>query len=170
MHRDGSTGCRSTGWDRLRAALLAADSATALLEAWTGGPIRIRRLAGAPSDPPHLRAALGLGPNAPLAYRRVALLRGETLLSEAENWFVPDRLDPRMQALLRDSDVPFGRVVAPLGPRRQMLECGLFATPPASPALCLSALVRDRAGTALAMVNERYGTALLGFLPQETLA
>lgn len=166
----GSPAWELADWDRLRAALLGADSATALLEAWTGGPIRIRRLAGSPSDPHPARTALGVDERVPLAYRRVALFSGEALLSEAENWFLPARLDPRMQAVLRDSDIPFGRVVASLGPRRRVLECRLLTSPPASPALCLSALVLDRAGTALAMVAERYGPALLAFLPQETHA
>ncbi len=65
------------------------------------------------------RARLGLGPDEQVRYRHVRLACGDRVLSEADNWYVPARLTPEMNAALEGSDAPFGRVVRPLAPVRR---------------------------------------------------
>jgi chorismate-pyruvate lyase len=62
-------------------------------------------------------------------YRHVCLRCGAVVLSEAENWYVPSRLTPQMNALLDSSDEPFGRVVRPLAFRRLRRDAELPWTP-----------------------------------------
>jgi hypothetical protein len=52
-------------------------------------------------------------------YRRVDLVCGSHVLSRADNWYVPSRLTPEMNNALTSTDIPFGRVVGDLHPRRQ---------------------------------------------------
>ncbi len=98
----------------LHDALLAADSATAVLEALCGAPITIRRAVAGPATPPRC-VADG-------QHRRVTLLCGARALSEADLWFRPGLLPPGMVAALATTDIPFGRVVASLGLRRHTLS------------------------------------------------
>ncbi len=59
--------------------------------------------------------ALGVKPGAELRYRRVQLVCGSRVLSEADNWYLPGHLSPAMNQVLDSTDEPFGRVVGPLG-------------------------------------------------------
>ncbi|MDP4022558.1 hypothetical protein Q8W71_07995 [Methylobacterium sp. NEAU 140] len=110
----------------LRTRILAAHSATAALEAWCAehrlaGEARLvaQRLPVADKPPtPAQRARLGVGPDEPVRYRRVRLACGDRVLSEADNWYVPARLSPEMNAALDTTRTPFGRVVRPLAPVR----------------------------------------------------
>ena len=43
------------------------------------------------------------------------------MLSEADNWYVPSRLDAEMNRVLETTDTPFGRAVAALEPTRQTI-------------------------------------------------
>ncbi len=115
--------------EQLNGALLASRSATATLETWCAdhhmaSPARITaivdRSAAVPASPLD-RVLLGIGPNEPVRYRRVALACGPHILSEAENWFVPSRLTASMIQLLARTDTPFGRAIADLHPVRQTL-------------------------------------------------
>ncbi|MCT2399760.1 hypothetical protein [Novosphingobium mangrovi (ex Huang et al. 2023)] len=116
--------------DAFEAVLRRHDSATLALEEWCAArgvadPARITaHSAGEPgAEPPGgVRRQLGLEPDEPLAMRNVRLACGQTVLSVAWNWYVPSRLTVGMNEMLRDSDVPFGKVVAPLRFRRQQLE------------------------------------------------
>jgi len=84
--------------------------------------IRATKLAAHSNDPSRrLRRRLGLADGEKVALRHVRLSCGQTPLSVAWNWYVPARLSPAMNAALRDGDVPFGKVVAPLGFRRVSL-------------------------------------------------
>jgi hypothetical protein len=110
----------------LNADILASSSATASLEKWC----RDRRLA----DEPTIIALVIKGmDNAPTSdqlqrlrvsdagqvkHRRVQLRCGASLLSEADNWYVPSRLTAEMNRLLETTSTPFGRVVQPLAPYR----------------------------------------------------
>jgi hypothetical protein len=51
--------------------------------------------------------------------RSVSLRRGDFVLSEAENWFILERLPGSMRDTLASTSTPFGAVVAPLQPRRR---------------------------------------------------
>lgn len=114
----------------LNGTLLASRSATATLEAWCAdhhmaNPPKIvavrDRNANSPA-PADVRASLQVTPGEPVKYRRVSLACGSHILSEAENWYVPSRLTPGMNALLDTTDTPFGRVVEPLNVTRQTLS------------------------------------------------
>jgi hypothetical protein len=121
----------------LNAKLLSHPSATLTLESWCGAhhlaaPAKIvaHRVPGADKPlPPDGRTLLGIGPNEPVRYRRVQLACGSTVLSDADNWYVPSRLTAPMNRQLDTSDVPFGKVVQPLHFRRQTLSAELLWSP-----------------------------------------
>ena len=94
--------------ETLNAELLSHPSATATLEKWCGDhalahepkvTAALERGAGKPLDEDG-RRLLGVPPGEPVRYRRVRLLCGDKLLSEADNWYVPGRLTPEMNRLL----------------------------------------------------------------------
>lgn len=62
-------------------------------------------------------------------YRRVELRCGTHVLSEADNWYVPARLTPEMNAVLETTDTPFGKVVQPLQPYRRTIAVTMLWTP-----------------------------------------
>ena len=121
----------------LNADLLSRDSATFTLEHWCdvhrlASPARIVAARVPDMDkPPSLeqRRELGVTPAEPIRYRRVKLLCGATVLSEADNWYVPGRLPPEMNRLLDTTDVPFGRVVQALHFQRHTLSSKLLWFP-----------------------------------------
>ncbi len=116
--------------EQARSAILASPSATSTLQAWC----RDHRLA----PDPKIVAQNEAGANAPLTdaqrtdlqlgagdsvrYRRVRLTCGDRLLSEAENWYVPNRLTPEMNDQLDRTTTPFGTVVQSLTPSRTTLR------------------------------------------------
>lgn len=114
----------------LNADLLSHDSATATLERWCtahqlAAPARITaervRDAQKPATETQ-RQRLRLAPADELRYRRVRLLCGTVVLSEADNWYVPARLTPEMNRQLDTTDTPFGRVVQPLHFQRHTIS------------------------------------------------
>ena len=116
--------------DDFEAVLRRHDSATLALEEWCAArgmakPARITAHSiDAETTPPPatMRQHLQLGADEPVAMRNVRLSCGQTVLSVAWNWYVPSRLTPQMNEVLRNTDTPFGRVAAPLQFRRQPLE------------------------------------------------
>jgi chorismate-pyruvate lyase len=114
----------------LNADLLSHDSATLTLERWCADHrlasvprIVVERIPGA--DKPateQQRRELGVTPADPVRYRRVRLLCGNVVLSEADNWYVPARLTAEMNRLLDETDIPFGRVVQALHFQRHTLS------------------------------------------------
>jgi len=179
----------------LNADLLSHDSATLTLDRWcarhqlaTQARIVAERVKDATLPaPPEVRAALRVGSEEPIAYRRVRLRCGENVLSEANNWFVPARLTPAMNAALATSDVPFGRVVQPLGFRRHTVSARLLWSPlpedwnagsalPSAPKhgavlaipdklLEHRAVLTSAAGEPFSYVVETYTSAILNFPP-----
>ena len=121
----------------LNADLLSHDSATLTLERWCADhrlaqPARIlaRRVHDlAKAIPDDLRTRLDVGATEPLGYRRVQLVCGEHVLSEADNWYVPSRLTPAMNRTLEATDEPFGKVVKPLDFRRRTLSAEMLWSP-----------------------------------------
>jgi hypothetical protein len=120
----------------LRAELLGHDSSTAVLQAWceAHGPPGLKIVAE--HDPKAERApseaakkALDLKPGQAVRYRRVKLACGRTVLSEADNWYLPERLTGDMNHTLDTSDAPFGAVVRPLDFRRRFLSAELLWRP-----------------------------------------
>ena len=158
---------------RLNADLLAHPSATAVLQRWCAE----RRLADPPVMralvdrtasnllTPEQRARLQVGADEPVGYRRVRLVCGTHILSEAENWYVPSRLTAAMRAQLADTDTPFGAVIGPLGPTRHNLEAvQLWLDGPLPRDLFRHrALVVASDGRPLAEVVETYTAGVLEF-------
>lgn len=174
----------------LNARLLASRSATATLEAWCNDhgmaePARLAADLQRGIDKPasaETRARIGVGPDTPLRYRRVRLTCGDHVLSEADNWYVPDRLTPEMNRSLETTDTPFGRAVQSLAPTRQTVASETLWQPlpegwaqaPVPAATCgalpiPAQLFRHRAvlftgeRVPFAEVVETYGSAVLAF-------
>jgi chorismate-pyruvate lyase len=121
----------------LNADLLAARSSTTTLETWC----RDHRLAaspqivadnagGTPIAPTNEQLQrLGVPTSSEVKYRHVRLRCGATVMSEADNWYVPARLTADMNRALETTDAPFGRVVAPLQPFRRTFSMTMLWTP-----------------------------------------
>lgn len=176
----------------LNVELLTHDSATATLEAWCAAHrmapaprVVARRAPGEKPASPEVRAALQVGAGEAVRYRRVQLVCGERVLSEADNWYVPARLTPEMNRTLDETDTPFGRAVAALNYRRRNTSAQLlFQPPPAgrdeSPGLPESgggalaippfvlehrATLFDAAGVPFSTVVESYTDQVLAYEP-----
>lgn len=121
----------------LNAELLSHDSATATLERWCdvhrlASPARIvaQRVPGADRPPSEAqRRELGATTDEPVRYRHVKLMCGTVLLSEADNWYLPQRLTPEMNRQLDTTDTPFGRVVQALNFQRHTISAQLLWSP-----------------------------------------
>ena len=121
----------------LNADLLSHDSATLTLERWCdvhhlASPPRIvaAPMTGMDKPPtPEQRRELAVTPAEPVRYRRVKLLCGAMVLSEADNWYVPGRLTPEMNQRLDTTDAPFGKVVQALHFQRHTLSSTLLWRP-----------------------------------------
>lgn len=157
----------------LRARILASDSATLALESWcaehglAADPHLVAQRLPGPDKPltAAQRARLAIGPDEPVRYRRVRLVCGDHVMSEADNWYVPARLTPEMNAVLDGTRTPFGRVVRPLAPVRRTVEVRAsapHATPHSDdPLFEVDAVLTTGAGQPFCEVVETYlGTAL----------
>ena len=121
----------------LNADVLASRSATLTLEAWcrdhqlaeepTIIADLVRGVAKAPTA--EQRQRLQVTPQAEVKYRRVQLRCGTRVFSEADNWYVPDRLTADMNRLLNATGTPFGKVVQPMEPYRQTFAVKLLWSP-----------------------------------------
>ncbi len=167
--------------DALSARLESAPSATAVLEAWCAerGMAAEPKLVAQkvhdlrkPADAAQ-RARLGIGQDEPVVYRRVRLSCGAHVLSEADNWYVPSRLTPEMNAILATTDIPFGRVVKPLAPSRRNLAIKRIWTGPEGriagsdePLFSVAAILSTGAGVPFCEVVETYKGAVLARGPR----
>ena len=118
----------------LNADLLSHDSATLTLERWCD----VHRLASPPRilavrvpdvekpPTPEQRRDLAITPADPVRYRRVKLMCGGIVLSEADNWYVPGRLTPEMNQRLDTTDTPFGVAVQALHFQRHTLSAEML--------------------------------------------
>jgi hypothetical protein len=88
---------------------------------------RVNGVYQAPTD--EQRQLLGVSATEPIRYRRVRLICGGHVLSEADNWYVPDRLSPEMNRMLDTTDTAFGRAVQNLNFRRRTLSAKLLWSP-----------------------------------------
>lgn len=121
----------------LNATLLSQASATQTLQQWCddhhmASPAQIR--AQLDNDTrkeadDEIRARLQAQPGERVAYRRVKLSCGPHILSVADNWYLPSRLDADMNRLLETTDTPFGRAVAALKFRRQTEQVRVLWNP-----------------------------------------
>jgi chorismate-pyruvate lyase len=121
----------------LNAELLSHDSATLTLDRWCdahhlASPPKVtaqRDKAIAKEATPELRKLLGVTTGEPVRYRRVKLVCGAHVLSEADNWYVPSRLTPEMNQQLDTTDVAFGRAVQALHFQRRTVSAKLLWSP-----------------------------------------
>lgn len=155
--------------------LLGGPSATAVLESWCRErwPAKVAVLLAQPMEAPHKAPTplqcerLAVADAGAVRYRRVRLTCGDRVLSEAENWYVPDRLTGAMNRILDTTATPFGRVVHPLAPTRRNLALDVLWTPeaaapgPETPLFAIRAVLSTAAGTPFCEVTETYRGAVL---------
>lgn len=157
--------------EAFKANLAARPSATESLRIWCerqniARPAEIvaHSVGGRPPVPPRaVRTLLGVTDKEALAYRHVQLACGDIILSKAHNWYVPGRLSATMNRQLRETDMPFGKVVSTLGFRRHSLSSsdrGDRACP-RDTVLANRALLQLPDGSGLAVVIECYTAANL---------
>ena len=179
----------------LNADLLGHASATLTLERWCethrlATPARVLaiRVHGADKPlPAEWRQLLAIDADEPVKYRRVRLVCGDRVLSEADNWYLPARLTAAMNRELDSSDMPFGKVVQSLHFRRETLSADLLwsplpegwelhaaGTPTAGDWLAMPhellqhrALLRDEDGRPFSALVETYTDQVLAFPPPQ---
>lgn len=157
----------------LNTELLSRPSATETLAKWCGDhhladepKIVAIRVAGA-SKPPSAEtlALLGGVTRDQVRYRHVELRCGARALSEADNWYRPDRLTREMNRSLETSETPFGVVVRPLNFTRRTLEVTHLTLPVRewlqSFVLRHRALLSTGAGDPFSVVEESYTPEVL---------
>lgn len=164
-------GCTTPRLAEFERTLAAQDSATAALGQWCKARgiadppvIRAEQVGGTPQPSGEVQDLLGDREDDALAYRHVRLLCGDRVLSEADNWYVPTRLTPEMNRILATTQTPFGKVVAPLGFRRERLSSirGRAKDCPRGTVLSHRALLRLPDGKPLSVVTECYTRANVG--------
>jgi hypothetical protein len=121
----------------LNASILGSRSATVSLENWcrdhalAPDPTIVARpvpsVGKAPDD--EQRRRLEVNAKDEVKYRKVQLVCGARVLSEAENWYVPSRLTPEMSRVLETTQTPFGRVIQSLEPYRVTFAVELLWSP-----------------------------------------
>ena len=156
--------------NQLRADLLGPHSATEVLTQWCGdlglaAPPVVKALVvhGADKKPDSdMRALLQADNSVTIKYRRVQLECGGHVLSEADNWYRPDRLTAAMNRQLGTTDTSFGTVVRPLNFRRETLAVGPATR---SAVLQVRALLKTGEGLPFSLVVERYSRDLVTAAP-----
>jgi len=107
----------------------------------------------------HTRALLRVSAGQTIRYRRVQLFCGDHLLSEADNWYVPDRLSADMNKLLDTTQTPFGTVVRPLDFHRRTLQVTTLHDH--AHVVRVSALLLSGTGAPFSLVVENYSRILV---------
>lgn len=97
-------------------------SATAVLQEHCSLPIRVVRLPAHEHPSPDILLLLEVQDANQVRTRHVQLLCGDIALSDAWNWYVPERLTRGMNRVLETTDTPFGKAVAETHFHRQRLE------------------------------------------------
>jgi chorismate-pyruvate lyase len=172
---------------RLELLLITEPSATAVLQSWCetyriapGARIVAERPPMADKPPPdQVRQTLAVSASDIIRYRHVRLLCGGHLLSEADNWYVADRLTGAMNAQLDHTDTPFGRAIKALHFRRTTLSSRLswsatVGIAPGEKAIAFpiyvitnEAVLHSQTGLPIAQVVERYTAGVLGAPPAD---
>jgi chorismate-pyruvate lyase len=149
------------------AQLEANPSATAVLQTWcdahapAGTRIVARQVQPVPVPPPEAaRKALAMHPGEAVHYRHVQLMCGTKVLSNADNWYLPEELTGAMNDALDHSQTPFGRAVAALHFSRRNLET-VYLPPGGPDVLRHSAVLRTGKGAPFSFVVETYTKAIL---------
>lgn len=143
---------------KLRALLLERDSATASLQSFCKTPIHAVLLHDHSIPDSALIASLNLSAtsDAAITIRHVQLICGSTLLSEAWNAYVPNRLTPIARARLADKHTPFGRAVGSATFWRERLSSRVTGLPAGFILENRALLHRHTDSLPIAAVLERY--------------
>jgi hypothetical protein len=151
---------------RLKADLAGRESATQLLTRWCGdlglaSPAHIRavRVHRNKTASAWVRKALRARPGERLHYRRVQLMCGAHILSEADNWYRPTRLTAAMNHILDTTDQSFGAVVKPLDFHRRTIS--RVENADAKTPLRLTAVLETPDGAPFSLVVENYRPILV---------
>lgn len=142
-------------------------SATAVLQTWCDAHAPGTRIVArqvqrrSVPPPPEVRQALAIVSGKTVRYRRVQLLCGNRVLSNADNWYLPGILNGAMNAKLEHSQTPFGVAVAALHFRRHNLKT-VFLPPGGGNVLRHSAILVTDKGVPFSFVVETYTKAILG--------
>lgn len=149
----------SEGAETLLAFILRHPTASAALEAWCAARMPGQLHAAVIED--RVLPSGGDAPlkGAPLRYRRVALSWGGTVVSRAENWYLPDRLPSGVAARLLTTQTPFGVLLECHGPERRLLSADV--TDAADHILDVRAALALPGRGDVAVVRELYAPALL---------
>lgn len=149
------------------AQLKANPSATAVLQSWcdahapSGTRIVARQVQPAPVPPPaEAREALAIKAGEAVRYRRVQLMCGTHVLSNADNWYLPGKLTDAMNDTLEHSQTPFGRAVGALHFSRRNLET-VYLPPGNSNVLRHAAVLLTDKGRPFSFVVETYTRQIL---------
>jgi hypothetical protein len=121
--------------ETLNAQLLSHASATSTLEGWCATynlaevpKIVAERVLNVDKTPTgEQRRELRVTRSDAVRYRRVKLLCGTRVLSEADNWYVPARLTAEMNKLLDSTDAQFGTVVKSLDFQRHTISARILS-------------------------------------------
>lgn len=121
-----------------------------------GERVETRLLEGCEMSSATYRGPLRPGAGERLAYRRVELCWGKLVLSQAENWYFPDRLPGDAARRISETREPFGAAIAGFDPSRQLLSVTApDAAQPGKVLMCVHALVHC-ANVEIAEVRETY--------------
>ncbi|WP_162993510.1 hypothetical protein [Asaia bogorensis] len=148
--------------DRLSRALGAEPSATKVLQAYCGHlmpGVAITAIAlptHAQLPPAPFKTHFSLGAHEHVRLRHVSLRCGTHVLSDAWNWYVPERLEPAMNRLLDTTTLPFGHVVGALHFHRVALESERNNLPPDILLRNTAMLTRGADGLPFSLVVENY--------------
>jgi hypothetical protein len=166
-----SLGARAAPDARLaafEAHLEANPSATAVLQDWCdvhapkGTRIVAHQVQSASVPPPeNARQALAITPGEAVRYRRVQLMCGDRVLSNADNWYLPGKLTDAMNDTLEHTETPFGKAVAALHFDRRNLST-IFLPPGGQDVLRHSAVLLTNKRQPFSFVVETYTKAILG--------
>ncbi|GAN93929.1 hypothetical protein Gbth_041_025 [Gluconobacter thailandicus F149-1 = NBRC 100600] len=136
-------------------------SATAVLQEHCGLPIRVVRLPAQEQPSGDILLLLDVQKADQIRTRHVQLLCGDIPLSDAWNWYVPERLTADMNHVLETTDTPFGKAVADTHFHRQRLESH-FPDPATGIVLENRAMLRRASDNApISLVVEDYLPAAL---------
>jgi len=174
---------RRYGWKLMHALserILRSDSATEELEQWCSergiGDGRIvalcaRHAAPEICDDESLEELYPGDVRGQTKFRSVQLVTAGIVVVEALNWYFPDRLTLEMRETLETTNIPFGRVVKPLKPKRRTFLVRRCApeqiygtkapTDPAAIAFEHRAVLYGEGDAPLAVVHERFRKVLL---------
>jgi chorismate-pyruvate lyase len=104
-------------------------------------------------------------------FRRVRLATAGLVVVDALNWYFPDHLTSQMRERLETTDIPFGRVIGALRPKRRTFLVRRYtrldahqASDPGGLAFEHRAVVHKEDATPLAVVHERFRMALVAGL------